>query len=125
MSAGKQLLVIDDEPDFADIVRSVGEQLGFAVTLASNADDFKRCYADLAPAAIVLDMVMPGTDGIQLVGWLAGNGCAALVVVVSGFNPLYTKAAKAIAEAKAPMRVETLQKPVKLDDLRAVLLSAL
>ena len=76
MTAGKRLLVIDDEPDFADIVRAVGEQLGYAVTVTSGAGDFKHHYALLSPDAIVLDVVMPGTDGIQLVDWLAEIGRA-------------------------------------------------
>ena len=117
----RRVLVIDDELEFAAIVRKVAEELGCEVTVASDAGAFKTSYAAMPPEVIVLDIVMPDVDGIELVQWLIEQGCRADIVVVTGHNPNYARAAKTLAEARGSMRVRVLEKPAKLAELRAAL----
>ena len=42
----------------------------------------------LDPAVVVMDIVMPRIDGIELVRWLANVNSNAKVIIVTGFNPL-------------------------------------
>ena len=123
MSAHR-LLVIDDEPEFSALVQTVGERLGYAVSVASRAEDFKASYTAAPPQVIVLDIVMPEVDGIELTRWLAENGCTARVILITGRNPDYAAAAKALAEASSAMLVRILTKPLKLAELRAALAPA-
>lgn len=117
----RRLLVIDDEPDFMQVVRTVAEEMGFAVTTAGSADEFKAVYTASPPDLMVIDVVMPEVDGIELVEWLVGSGCSGDVIMVTGYNPNYASAAAAIAQAKSSMNVRILQKPVLLADLRVAL----
>jgi two-component system OmpR family response regulator len=117
----RRLLVIDDEPDFMQVDRTVAEEMGFAVTTAGSADEFKAVYTASPPDLMVIDVVMPEVDGIELVEWLVGSGCSGDVITVTGYNPNYASAAAAIAQAKSSMNVRILQKPVLLADLRVAL----
>jgi CheY-like chemotaxis protein len=121
--AARQLLVIDDEADFMEFVRLVAEELGFKVTKATRAVEFQAAYDRAEPDVIVLDIVMPEVDGIELIQWLMEKECRARVVVVTGFSPDYGKAA-ALLGATRGLEVTTLGKPVKLADLREALAEA-
>ncbi len=118
---GKRLLVIDDEPAFLKYVRRIAESLGHEVTTTSNPIEFKDVYRSLDPNFIVVDIVMPGVDGIEILTWLAEQGCRAKVVVISGFNPYYSEFAKVISTARGLVSVSTFAKPIRASDLRGAI----
>ncbi len=117
----RRLLVVDDEADFCDFVRNVAEGMGYVVETTTEPRDFNGLYETFAPTAIVLDVVMPDVDGIELVQWLSEQNCDAKILVVTGYNPSYSKAAKVLGEVAGVLSVETLNKPVSLVDLREAL----
>lgn len=121
MSVQQRLLVIDDEPEFGEYVKRVAADLGFSVEVTQRASDFMELYRSFDPTVIVMDILMPQMDGIELVQWLAGNGCSARVILASGYNPRYAKAAETLAQEIGSLEVVTLQKPVRVPDLRAAL----
>jgi len=117
---GPRLLVIDDEAEFCEYVRKVAADMGFDAEAATRPQDFIDAYNRAAPDAIVLDIVMPEVDGIELLNWLVDQGYAGEVIVVTGYNPRYADLTKMIGEAKG-MTINTMTKPVNLSDLRAAL----
>jgi DNA-binding response OmpR family regulator len=121
MTFGKRLLVIDDEEEFSEFVRVVAAELGYAVTVTSHATGFQTAYREHTPDVIITDIVMPGMDGVELIKWLIGQGCKARILIVSGFNPLYSEMARVIAENGKMLSTRVLQKPIGLADLRAFL----
>jgi CheY-like chemotaxis protein len=116
-----RLLIMDDEPDFAEYVGIVGEQLGYETLKINDSREFKTTYAEFAPDVVVLDMVMPEIDGVELIKWLIAQNAAAKVVIVSGYNPLYAKMAEVLSEAGGLSDVTTLQKPVRIEVLKNAL----
>ncbi len=60
---GRCILVIDDEPDARDLIERSLVKDGFQVVTASGGDEGLRLARQLRPAAITLDVMMPGTDG--------------------------------------------------------------
>jgi DNA-binding response OmpR family regulator len=120
-----RLIVMDDEPEFAAFVRTVATGMGFVVVAPDDADAFKAEVARAEPQAIVLDVVMPQVDGVELVSWLARRKCGAGIVIVSGYDPAYAGAAERIARGYGIERVTTLAKPVPLAALRAALAACL
>lgn len=59
----KHILVVDDEPRLAGLVRSYLEQEGYRVTTAANGREALHLARDLRPDLIVLDLMMPDLDG--------------------------------------------------------------
>ncbi|WP_169544792.1 response regulator [Sneathiella aquimaris] len=117
----KKLLIIDDERDFGDYVGEVGKELGFQAVVTDNASDFMKSYQAQEPAVIVLDMVMPGVDGVELIGWLAKQKCQSRILIVTGFNPRYAELAEDLGGAKGLRDIKSFTKPIRLADLRAAL----
>jgi DNA-binding NtrC family response regulator len=121
----KRMLIVDDEPDFLVVVRRVAERLGYEVESMTHGRDFKRAYARFDPTVVILDMIMPEVDGIELVEWLAEVRCKAQIIIISGFTPIYAKTAVALGEAKGLLSISRLVKPVSLATLTATLSAAL
>ncbi len=119
--AGKHLLVMDDEPSFADLVCRAAKDPGFSVTAISNPWQFKRTYETIEPSVVVLDIVMPEIDGIELIQWIANQEHKAKIIIVSGWNDLYIESARELAQVKGLDSIETLTKPTSLSALRKAL----
>ena len=117
----RRLLVVDDEPDFAEFVSNAAGELGYETRVCTQSKEFRRDYADFAPTHIVLDVVMPEIDGIEIMQWLADQGSTARVVVTTGYNPQYAKMAGLVGADRGLQTVKILTKPIRLADLRAAL----
>ena len=117
----RRLLVVDDEPDFAEFVSNAAGELGYDTRVCTHPKEFRRIYADFAPTHIVLDVVMPEIDGIEIMQWLAGQGSTAKVVVTTGYNPQYAKMAGLVGADRGLEPAKILTKPVRLAALRAAL----
>lgn len=120
-ASGKRVLICDDEPDFRAFVRRVAEGLGHQAFEVEAPGRFAQAYREAAPETIVLDIVMPEIDGLELVNWLGENGYRGHLLLVTGYNPSYAKAARTMADLKGIASVAVLQKPVALAALREAL----
>lgn len=63
MNAKKKILVVDDEPDHCALVQRILEKAGFEVDVAYDGHECLQKVSADPPDAIVLDVVMPETDG--------------------------------------------------------------
>jgi CheY-like chemotaxis protein len=64
------LLIIEDDPDFASIVLDGARERGFKGVIALRGDSGLALAHRLAPDAIVLDVELPGADGLDVLGHL-------------------------------------------------------
>ena len=117
----KRLLVVDDEPEFGEFVRKVATDLGYEVRVTTNGKAFQTAYHELQPTTVVLDMVMPGMDGNEIVLWLMQQHYAANLIIITGYSPDYAADARRLAEFKGLRSVTMLTKPIRLAKLREVL----
>lgn len=62
----ERVLVVDDELPMANVVRSYLEREGFDVTLAQTGPDAVAAARTHDPAVIVLDIMLPGFDGLEV-----------------------------------------------------------
>ena len=65
-AVAKRILVVDDEDRIRGIVRSYLESDGFEVSEARDGEDALTTARDWRPDLVVLDVMMPGTDGIEV-----------------------------------------------------------
>jgi len=119
--AAKRLLVIDDERDIGEFIRTVADEMGYDVKVTSSADEFQAAYRSFNPTHIMLDIVMPDIDGIELLRYLAANGCQARVLVMSGYSEKYLESAQKLSDAYGLRNIDRLTKPIRLAKLREVL----
>jgi DNA-binding response OmpR family regulator len=60
------ILVVDDNPDNAHIIRDYLEAKGYPITVAYNGDDALKAFSEVKPSIVLLDVMMPGRDGWQV-----------------------------------------------------------
>ena len=98
----KRLLICDDEPAFGRFVQNVAEDLGYEVCVTTDGRAFIEAYKSFQPTVIILDMIMPGMDGNEIVLWLAKQRCTARLIIITGYTPDYAAHAKVLPEYKGP-----------------------
>jgi DNA-binding response OmpR family regulator len=77
------ILVVDDEPAIVTVVRERLEREGFAVrTVASGEEALTHLSTDF-PDLIVLDVLLPGMDGFEVLRRLRGTGNTVPVIVLT------------------------------------------
>lgn len=113
-----KLLVMDDEAMFCDFVKDVAVGLGYEVLALTDPVKFLETFTVYRPDTIILDMVMPEFDGTEITRWLAGQKFTGKLIIVTGYNPQYSKIAKALGELGGLHNVVRLGKPVRLEELR-------
>ncbi len=119
--AENRLLVIDDQQELCEFIAEVARRLGFESLAVTEPDSFRRAYLDFNPTVIVLDLQMAGSDGIELLRYLGGQGAKAQVLVVSGMDHRVLSTADQVGRSQGLKMLGGLQKPIMLSDLEAVL----
>ena len=121
MHPNPRLLLIDDEPALADFVATAARLCGFDPAVAADEASFRRLYEERQPTAVVLDLGMPNTDGVEFLRYLAAHGFAGPVLIVSGFDRRVLESAFRLGEALGLIMAGPLEKPVLLEALEALL----
>ena len=117
-----RLAVVDDEAQIRELVRDVACEIGFHVEEVSDARSFDDVYCSTFEV-IVLDLMMPGVDGIELMRSMAGHTRAQLVLM-SGLGAKLIGSARQIAGTHGLKVSAILEKPFRASQLRAALLLA-
>jgi DNA-binding response OmpR family regulator len=71
--SGRKILVAEDEPDQLDFIKTVLEDNGATVIVAHNGTEALSLVRSELPHAMTLDINMPGTDVMELLGELKGD----------------------------------------------------
>jgi DNA-binding response OmpR family regulator len=64
------LLVVDDELEICEVLAEYFTEQGFVVSTALNAAQARKLIQEKLPAVVVLDLRMPGEDGLSLARWI-------------------------------------------------------
>jgi CheY-like chemotaxis protein len=72
METVKTIMVVDDNPDIITIVRTILEGKGFNVLSASSGSECLEVLKSQKPDLIVLDIMMPEMDGLEVLTRLKG-----------------------------------------------------
>jgi len=82
-SASKRtILVVDDSPDLVEILRITLESKGFNVRCAYSGKDLFASLEEQKPDLILLDIMMPQMDGLELLTRLKENSDTASIPVI-------------------------------------------
>ena len=66
MGKADRILVVDDDPELRKLLCGYLTDVGFEVDLAGDADEMRGVMLRAAPDVIVMDLMLPGTDGLAL-----------------------------------------------------------
>jgi DNA-binding response OmpR family regulator len=116
-----RLLLIDDEPLVGRFLAHAAEDCGYEAIVTISGESFRSRYAAVDPDVVVVDLAVPGSDGVELLRFLAEQKCRARVLIVSGFDPRVLESALRLGEAMGLDMAEPLAKPVHLQALAEAL----
>jgi DNA-binding response OmpR family regulator len=116
-----RLLLIDDEPALAAFLADAARGCGFEPIITSNDAEFREQFLSSDPNMVALDLGMPGMDGVELLRFLAAQNYRSPVLIVSGFDRRVLESAFRLGEALGLTMAGPVEKPVRLEDLEAVL----
>jgi len=79
-----KILIIDDERDNTEIIKDILEDVSYTTMLARSASEAKAIVASNTFDLILMDVWMPGQDGISLLSEWYSEGLSTPVVMMSG-----------------------------------------
>ena len=77
-----KILIVEDEPDIAELLAYDLHQAGFETITAFNGEDAFRHANKRSPDLILLDLLLPGVDGLEICRMLKGNPTTADIPVI-------------------------------------------
>ncbi len=116
-----RLLVVDDEADICELVKDLAERMGFEVETVTRADAFMASYSDCNPTVIVLDLHMPGTDGIELLRLLAEKQSSAHILLISGTDARVLSTTQRLGKTHGLNMLGSIQKPIAVSKMELML----
>ncbi len=112
------VLLVDDDPHILRSLSRFFQNSGWATHTAPSGEDAVRAYEAVAPDVVLLDLVLPGISGLEVLELIVPAG--ATVVLLTGEGQVSTA-----VEAMRKGAENFLTKPVEMDYLEAALLKAL
>lgn len=77
------ILIIDDEQRIIDLARMYLEQDGYAVKSATDGAVGYRLVSELEPSLIVLDLMLPGMDGLEICRKVRGQSDVPIIMLTA------------------------------------------
>lgn len=71
--AGRHVLVVEDEPNISEAIRFILRRDGWAVTVYGSGNGALEQVAALAPHLVILDVMLPGVSGLDILRGLRGQ----------------------------------------------------
>lgn len=124
-SAGASVLVMDDNADFVEFITEVVELCGHTPTAVTQSSDFKQVCAAVKPRVVIMDIHMPGLDGMHLTQWLGelayANNMEIRLIIVSGRGEDVIQLCKSVAAMSGFSDVHAYNKPIEIATLTKAL----
>ncbi|RME34081.1 MAG: sigma-54-dependent Fis family transcriptional regulator [Gammaproteobacteria bacterium] len=115
------ILVVDDEPDILQVISEILQDEGYSVSTAPDAETAREIRRQRRPDLILLDIWLPGMDGLELLReWSEESRLDAPVIMMSGHGNVETA-----VEATHLGAYDFLEKPISLAKLQVTVRRAL
>jgi EAL domain-containing protein (putative c-di-GMP-specific phosphodiesterase class I) len=108
------MLIIDDEEDICDLIAEVGTRRGLEVKTLSNPENVAATLAVFKPDFIMLDLMMPNTDGVELLRLLAEHVKDVKLCLISGSDSRVLNSARRLGSAHGLNVIGALEKPLNM-----------
>ncbi len=115
------VLIVDDNADFAEFVSEVVASLKMNATIILDSTKFESVFKALKPKIVVLDIEMPGVGGMQVAQWLGNyvseHDLEVALLIISGYGADVIGICRAVADLAGIECVRGLSKPVEFSTL--------
>lgn len=116
------LLAVDDEKDFLDLVAQLARDVGYEVVTVDSAEAFRDSISRHRPSLVLLDLQIPGMDGVEALRILARQEIKGGIVLASGMDQRVLTSAKQLGESLGLKMLGTLQKPALIEEIESLLI---
>jgi CheY-like chemotaxis protein len=113
-----RLLVVDDDRDVGSLVSHVAESCGFEARSMQDPTRFQSLYRELDPDVIILDVIMPRIDGIELLRFLADERARARILIFATADRRMMELAVNLGRAYGLKIIGIISKPIRVEELR-------
>jgi CheY-like chemotaxis protein len=117
------VLVVDDDPDALKLMSAVLAQLGYNAVCAENGLRGLELAKEVRPAAVILDLIMPGMDGFEFLDRFRTDpeGVASPVIIWTGKHLTGAEQSRLRASANAVVGKGHATSAAFVEDLGALL----
>lgn len=116
MSAIKAIIA-DDDVNICHLLGDILEDMGYVYEMVHNGNDFSSLYLSFKPSLVVLDLRMPGRDGIELIEFIGRQADRPKIIMMSGMDSRTLSSTQKLASMNDVDIVATIQKPASIDEL--------
>lgn len=109
----KKILIVDDQFGIRALLSEVFQDEGFDTLQASNGNDALQLITAEQPDMILLDMKIPGMDGLEILRKIRGNRNEVNVIIMTAYGE-----ASRMKEAKSLGVLAYIAKPFDIDFVR-------
>ena len=112
MSEASKILIVEDDRDTAEAMRVSLEAQGYHVTTSADVEEGFRKAAEIVPDVVVLDVKMPGMDGIETIREMKKKNPYTEVILLTGHASMESG-----IEGMKLGAFDYIMKPVNIDEL--------
>jgi two-component system nitrogen regulation response regulator GlnG len=119
--------VVDDERPILHNIQMAADKAGIVVELFDRADQVLRRMREQPADILVSDLVMPGTDGYDLLqaAYYEDDTLPDILVLMSAYDRAYMDKVRSLAMESFDVKFcAILEKPARIDEIVSVLVSA-
>ncbi len=109
------VLIVDDEQDIREGSERILTRMGFIVSKAANGEEALEIFQKTRPAIVLLDLKMPGMDGMEVLGKIRTINDRTMVIVITGYATVETA-----IQAMKQGAYDFIPKPFEPDQLRLI-----
>lgn len=120
----KKMLIVDDDPPILAFLAEIGKYCGYDVETTDSSFELVKRIVETRPDFIILDIVMPKFDGIEVLREMSAEKVEARIVLISGFDPDLLNRARSLARSWQLNVVDVMEKPLGKDAVIACIETA-
>jgi len=117
----QEIAIIEDDANVRQFLAKLAERASFTPVPLCGRDEVEAYMRAKSPSAIVMDLHMPGFDGIEVLRFLSSIGVNVPIVLVSGFDERVLASARRLSASLGLDVAATLTKPIDATALEPVL----
>ena len=116
----QKLYILDDDEQYANLLAELATNCGWQVEVAHSPSSFLELDLPIN-SVLVLDLIMPKMDGIEVIRAIAKKRTDILLILVSGFDTRVLHSAQQLAEAHNLKVLASLTKPIPVQEFINIL----